>query len=164
MLLALRATGGWDDRRSTNLLDGGAPFYDTYACRDGGFVAVGALEPQFFRALVTGLDVPVDEAEQHDRSTWDRMRALFTHRFAERDRDDWARHFEGMDACVTPVLTYAEAPEHPHLKERGTFLDLGGVVQAAPAPRFSRTPAPAPASPSGSGGDEVGEVLRDWRR
>ncbi len=144
---AFRARGLWNDARGSNLLDGGAPFYRCYACRDGRFVAVGALEPRFYAALLAGLGVPPDEAPQYDPSGWPALHARFEALFATRDRDDWAVHFAGTEACVTPVLSLAEAPTHPHNAARGTFVDAG-VVQPAPAPRFgSGPPEPAPRPP-----------------
>ncbi len=141
MMMALRGMGQWSDGRQANLLDGGAPFYDTYACADGKFVAVGALEPQFFAALLTGLGIdPESLGAQYDRRNWPVMRATFTERFASRSRQQWAEHFAGADACVTPVLDWAEAADHPHLAARGVYVDGDHGRQAAPAPRFSRTP------------------------
>lgn len=144
----LRAAGLWDAgeaARGHNLLDGGAPFYDTYACADGRFVAVGALEPPFFAELLArlGLD-PSWRGRQYDRRAWPELRAALAAAFAMRSRDDWAAHFGASDACVAPVLTLAEAPAHPHLRARASFVEVDGVVQPAPAPRFSRTPAAAP--------------------
>ena len=141
---ALGARGLWSEARGANLLDGGAPFYRCYACRDGRFVAVGALEPQFYAALLAGLEIPAAEAPQFDMGGWPGLHARFAAVFAGRDRDDWAARFAGTDACVTPVLSLAEAPAHPHNAARGTFVDQG-VVQPAPAPRFGgETPVPAP--------------------
>jgi alpha-methylacyl-CoA racemase len=156
---ALGARGLWSEARGANLLDGGAPFYRCYACRDGRFVAVGALEPQFYAALLAELDVPAAEAPQFDRAAWPGLHARFAALFAMRDRADWAAHFAGSDACVTPVLTLAEAARHPHNVARATFVDQG-VVQPAPAPRFdgaapAPTPQPAPVS--------LDEALGRWR-
>ncbi len=136
---AFRARGLWSDQRGANLLDGGAPFYRCYACRDGGFVAVGALEPQFYAALLAGLGIPADEAPQFDIAGWPALHGRFAAMFATRDRDSWAEHFAGTDACVTPVLTLAEAPSHPHNAARGAFVEAG-VLQPAPAPRFDGAP------------------------
>ena len=138
-VLGLRGSGEWSDRRADNLLDGGAPFYDTYACADGRFVAVGALEPQFYAALLRGLALDGEALpDQLDRTGWPRLRERFAGIFASRTRDVWAAHFAGGEACVTPVLDFEEAAAHPHLAARGTFLRRDGVLQAAPAPRFSR--------------------------
>jgi alpha-methylacyl-CoA racemase len=161
-LYALRATGGWIDQRASNLLDGGAPFYDTYACADGLFVAVAALEPQFYVNLLEVLGLEPIWGEQYDREAWPAMRAAFTDAFRGRTRDDWAARFAGIDACVTPVLSYAETAGHPHLAERGTVLEVDGVTQAAPAPRFSRTPQDPPRPPVPPGSTPLAAVLSDW--
>lgn len=156
---ALGARGMWSDRRGENLLDGGAPFYRCYACRDGMFVAVGALEPQFHAALLAGLGLTAEEAPQYDRAAWPAQHARLEALFATRDRDDWVALFEGTDACVTPVLTAAEAPHHPHNVARKTFVEQG-VVQPSLAPRFSGGPAvPEPASADVSLEDAVAR----WR-
>ncbi len=137
---ALRARGLWSDAREANLLDGGTPFYRCYTCGDGGFVAVGALEPRFYAAFINGLGLAPDEAQQFDRSNWPALQARIKALFATRDRDDWAVHFSGTEACVTPVLTMAEAAAHPHNRARGTFVEAG-ITQPAPAPRFAETAA-----------------------
>ena len=161
MTLALTAMGAWRPERGTNLLDGGAPFYDTYACSDGEYVAVGALEPQFYAALLAGLGLDAASLpDQHDRAGWPVLRRMFRDAFASRTRDAWAAHFAGTDACVTPVLSFEEAAAHPHLAERGTYVRSDDVLQAAPAPRFSRTPAtlrPTPAE------EDLESVLARWR-
>lgn len=162
MMMSLRAIGGWRDVRQSNLLDGSSPFYDTYACSDGKFVAVGALEPQFYAALLDGLGIDAEElGGQNDRAGWPVMRERFTELFASKTRDEWAAHFGGTDACVTPVLTYGEASGHPHLAARGTYLEVNGIVQAAPAPRFSRTPCEVP-PPAPAGSTQAAQVLADW--
>jgi len=132
---ALASRGLWSEARGANLLDGGAPFYRCYTCRDGRFVAVGALEPQFYAALLKGLEIAPEDAPQFDLAGWPRLHERFAAAFAARDRDDWAARFADTDACVTPVLTLAEAPAHPHNAARRTFIDHG-VTQPAPAPRF----------------------------
>ncbi len=163
-LWSLRGQGLWSDERGTNLLDGGAPFYDVYACADGGHLAVGALEPQFYAALLDGLGLAdAGLPEQYDRAGWPRLRAAFTEAFAGRSRDEWAAHFDGTDACVTPVLDAGEVAGHPHLAARGTLVEIDGVLQAAPAPRFSRTPAYRPTPPCRPGGD-ARAVLDEWSR
>jgi alpha-methylacyl-CoA racemase len=157
----LRAAGGWQDARGSNLLDGGAPFYDTYATADGEYVAVGALEPQFYAALLHGLDlVDAGLPEQHDRDGWPVLRQRFTEAFAQRTRAEWEQVFAGTDACVSPVLSLAEAPAHPHAVARNAFVAVGGVTQPAPAPRFGRTPAHSPAPPPRPGAD-TDAVLAD---
>ncbi|GAB3141390.1 alpha-methylacyl-CoA racemase [Amycolatopsis stemonae] len=139
MMWAMRGRGEWSDERGTNLLDGGAPFYDTYECADGRYVAVGAIEPQFYAQLLAGLGLEADLPDRLDRTGWPALRARFAEAFHSAPRDHWAKVFDGTDACVTPVLTFEEAREHPHLVARGTLTVVDGVPQAAPAPRFSRT-------------------------
>lgn len=162
MFWAFRAMGVWDDRPESNLLDGGAPFYDTYACADGEYVAVGALEPQFYAQLLDGLGIdPAELPAQMDRSGWPEIRARLAATFATRSRDEWAAVFAGTDACVTPVLSFAEAAGHEHLAARGSLTTIDGVVQAAPAPRFSRTRPDRPSPPPKPGSD-TNDVLADW--
>ncbi|OBK74987.1 CaiB/BaiF CoA-transferase family protein [Mycobacterium sp. 1274761.0] len=147
MMWTMKATGSLRDERESFLLDGGAPFYRTYETSDGKYMAVGAIEPQFFAQLLTGLGLTADEVpNQFDLAAYPRMQEIFTNRFASRTRDQWAQVFAGTDACVTPVLTWTEAAQNEHLKARSTVIESGGVEQAAPAPRFSRTPA-APVGP-----------------
>jgi len=145
----LSALGGWTERRGTNLLDGGAPFYATYRCADDRWLAVGAIEPQFFAALIDGLGLDLDPSAQHDVARWPELREAIAARIASRSRDEWAERFEGSDACVTPVLTLDEVAHHPHNRARGTFgSPLEGAVpdgarghaMPSPAPRLSRTP------------------------
>jgi len=134
------ARGAWTDEREANLLDGGAPFYDTYACADGRHVAVGALEPKFFRALIERLGLAADPAfagDHLDPARWPAMRERLTSAFAARSRDAWTEVFAGTDCCVAPVLTFAEATQDPHNVARGTFRVFDGHTQPAPAPRFS---------------------------
>ena len=140
---ALRGQGAWSDRRGANLLDGGAPFYRCYRCRDGGFVAVAALEPRFYAALLHGLDIAPETAPQYDFAGWPALHARLEQIFAQRDRDDWAAAFADTEACVTPVLSLSEAPDHPHNLARATFED--GLP--TPAPRFDGAPIRAAASP-----------------
>jgi len=155
-------SGYWSDERGTNLLDSGAPFYDCYQCADGGYVAVGALEPQFFAALVAGLDLdPTTLPSQNDRDRWPELREAFETRFRARSRDEWAEHFSTMDACVSPVLTMGEAPSYPHNVERDGYVQVGGVRQPGPAPRFSESPAPVPSPPQIAGAN-TDEVLARW--
>jgi alpha-methylacyl-CoA racemase len=150
----LRALGAWQDERGVNLLDTGAPFYDTYQTADGGYVAVGALEARFYAELLAGLGLAgADLPAQHDRAGWPVLRARFTEVFATRTRDEWAEVFAGSDGCVSPVLSAAEAPGHPHNAARGTFTDIGGLMQPAPAPRFGRSAADHPAPPPKPGAD-----------
>ncbi|HZM78175.1 MAG TPA: CaiB/BaiF CoA-transferase family protein [Candidatus Limnocylindrales bacterium] len=151
MLLAMEEAGAWRPGRGTNLLDGGAPFYTIYECADGGHVAVGALEERFYHALVAGLGLDAAPLpDRDDPANWPALRELFASRFAERDRDEWARVFEATDACVTPVLSTAEAMRHPHLAQRRTFTEQ---AQPAPAPRFSRSGSAPPRSAPRVGAD-----------
>ena len=150
----LRAAGAWQDQRGSNLLDGGAPFYDTYQTADGKFIAVGALESKFYAELLDRLGLDAAELPaQLDRSGWPVLRDRLTAAFAQRTQAEWVTVFDGSDACVTPVLSMADAPGHPHNLARGTFIEVGGVCQPAPAPRFSRTPAAVPDPPPVPGSD-----------
>lgn len=159
----LKAGGLWTDEREANLLDGGSATYGVYRCSDGKFLALGAIEPHFRLALIESLGLAEDAGREEIAGA-----------ISTRGRDEWAAHFEGSDACVAPVLTLDEAPEHPHNRARGTFVDLDGVVQPGPSPRFSRSVAEAPAPPRkpGSDGeailsgigysaDEIGELRRE---
>ncbi|SOD74643.1 alpha-methylacyl-CoA racemase [Jatrophihabitans sp. GAS493] len=162
MIWTYRGVGAWSDERGVNLLDGGAPFYDTYECADGKYLAVGAIEPAFFRILCTGLELPYEESYDHtDREGWPELRSTLTRTIATRPRDEWATVFAGTDGCVTPVLDFAEAPQHPQLAAREAFIELGGIVQPAPAPRFSRTPAGRPTLAPESGA-QTAEVITQW--
>ena len=158
----LSAAGQWDiGRRQANLLDGGAPFYDTYATADGRFVAIGALEPKFFAELTTriGLD-PKFLACQYDRRQWPALREAMVAIFKARSRDEWCAALEGSDACFAPVLSLAEAPGHDHAAARGGFVQVGGVTQPAPAPRFSRSQAAEP-KPAVRPGSHTGLLLAE---
>ncbi|HYO86920.1 MAG TPA: CaiB/BaiF CoA-transferase family protein [Dermatophilaceae bacterium] len=162
MVYGVLGEGAWHDAREANLLDGGAPFYDTYRCADGRFVAVGALEPQFYAVLLRelGLDDRL-VGEQYDRRHWPAQRQAFAEVFAGRTRDAWATALADTDACVAPVLSLTEAPRHPHLQARGTFVTLDGVAQPRVAPRFSRTPGREPSPPREVGADTV-NTLMGW--
>ena len=162
MMWSFRASGMWSDERGANMLDTGAPFYDTYETADGKYVAVGAIEPQFYAQLLAGLGLTdADLPGQHDQDRKEELRAIFTKAFKAQDRDHWAGVFNGTDACVTPVLSFGEVETEPHITERGTFFRDGDNLEPAPAPRFSRT-APASPTPPGSGASDVETVLRDW--
>ncbi|MBV9291839.1 MAG: CoA transferase, partial [Frankiales bacterium] len=155
------AAGIWQDQRGSNLLDGGAPFYDTYECADGEWIAVGALERQFFAELVRVLDLADRIPPQHDIAQWPQLRKLLAETFATKSRDEWAALFADVDACVAPVMRLTEAKEHPHVRARETLVEIDGVTQPAPAPRFDRTPgaiAGAPRLP----GEDTTSTLRDW--
>jgi alpha-methylacyl-CoA racemase len=159
MAWTMKAIGSLKDEREAFLLDGGAPFYRTYETADGRYMAVGAIEPQFFAQLLIGLGLTVDNIPgQFERERYDEMRATFAERFAARTRDEWTGIFAGTDACVNPVLTWTEAGDNEHLLARGTLIEANGLLQAAPAPRFSRTPPGVPGSPpqAGTSIDEIG--------
>jgi alpha-methylacyl-CoA racemase len=161
---SLRANGLWSDERGTNKLDGGAPYYDTYVCADGRYVAVGAIEPQFYAALLQGLDVDAAGVpDQNDRTRWPELRAVLAGAFWKHERDHWAKVFAGSDACVTPVLSFGEVETEPHITERGTFYTADGHLQPAPAPRFSRS-VPAEPTPPGEPELDLDDVVRDWTR
>ncbi|MEO5845933.1 MAG: CaiB/BaiF CoA-transferase family protein [Caldimonas sp.] len=156
MFSGLMAGGQWrDGERGDNILDSGAPWYDTYATRDGQHVAIGAIEAKFYAELLErlGLDASL-AATQHDRGTWPALRARFVDCFAARSRAEWEVVFEGSDACFSPVLSFAESRRHPHVAARGGTIEVGGIAQPAPAPRFGRTPGEASRPPPerGSGG------------
>ena len=149
MVYGFKAAGTWNNERGDNLLDGGAHFYDTYVCADGKFIAMGAIEPQFyaeFRRLVGLADEP-DFDHQGDKPWWPRLKVRLADLFRTRTRDEWCSLLEGSDACVTPVLDWNEAPEHPHNRARGTFARDAGLLQPAPAPRFSGHDLRLPARP-----------------
>jgi alpha-methylacyl-CoA racemase len=148
--------GLWRDERGVNLLDTGAHFYDVYETADAKFVSIGSIEPQFYRELLrlTGLDADPDFAErQMDHSAWPELKARLAEVFRTKTRDEWCAVMEHTDVCFAPVLSLHEAPHHPHNIARGTFLDLAGTTQPAPAPRFDRTPAAVPSPPPAAGAD-----------
>jgi alpha-methylacyl-CoA racemase len=159
----VRADGNWSDDRGTNLLDGGAPFYDTYETSDGGHMAVGALERRFYQQLLVGLglDTDPDLPGQMDRERWPELRDRFAKTFLSRSRAEWTRTFADLDACVSPVLSPWEVADAKHTLARDGFVEVGGIVQPAPAPRFSRTPAMTPRPPRVPGEDSA-QVLADW--
>ncbi|MET0591871.1 MAG: CaiB/BaiF CoA-transferase family protein [Polyangiaceae bacterium] len=163
MFYAFRNMGLWSEERGTNVLDSGAHFYEVYATKDGKYVAVGAIEPQFYAELLTRLGLAGDARFQGqlDRDAWPELKRAFEAVFKEKTRDEWAKIFEGSDACVAPVLSALEAPEHPHHVARKTFTTVAGALQPSPAPRFSRTPL-AIARPPAAPGAHTDEALRDW--
>ncbi|EFC86661.1 CoA transferase [Parafrankia sp. EUN1f] len=164
MAWAHRAMGVWSDERSSNILDGAAPFYRTYVCGDGRYIAVGAIEPQFYAQLLAGVGLTAEELPgQYDRAGWPVVGARLAGIFATRPRDEWAAVFAGTDACVTPVLAFGEVSTHPHMAERQTIVTVDGAEQAAPAPRFTRTPTAAPIGPRPTG-TPVEDVLAGWRQ
>ena len=157
----LRAGGRWTDARGTNLLDGGAPFYQTYECADGRHVVVGALEPRFSAELLDRIGVARDDPDRqrlYDPSAWPELKQRLAAVFRTRNRDEWVELLEGGDACFAPVLSLGEAPAHPHNVARAVFTEVGGVVQPAPAPRFSVTPGTV-AGPAPGMGQHTSDVL-----
>ena len=162
MTYTLRSSGIWKEERGTNLLDTGAHFYEVYETSDGGFMALGAIEPQFYAALLRGLDLEGEDLpEQMDREAWPQMKERFAALFATKTRDEWEAVFEGTDACVAPVLSPWEAPSNAHMRARGTFTEVAGVVQPSPAPRFQGTPG-AIRRPPPNPGQHGDEALADW--
>ena len=162
MFHGLAASGMWGEARGANLLDGSKPFYRCYACADGRFVAVGALEPQFFAQLLAGLGLEGEGFAQYDPSGWPRMEAVFAGTFLTCTRDEWETVFAGSDACVSPVLSFAEAPTHPHNAARGTYISIGGVTQPAPAPRFLDNKAGDP--PANANEVAFDEIMSRWSK
>jgi len=162
MMWSFRSQGLWSDERGTNMLDTGAPYYDTYETADGKYMSIGAIEPQFYAELLKGLGLDdADLPDQNDMARWPELREAFTKAFAAHDRDHWAKVFAGTDACAAPVLSFAEVLTEPHIAERNTFFDEGGNLQPMPAPRFSRS-VPAVPTPPGPRGADTEAVLRDW--
>jgi alpha-methylacyl-CoA racemase len=159
MIHSFRAMGIWDEARGTNILDTGAHFYDVYETADGKWVSIGSIEPQFYAELLekTGLsneDLPF----QHDKSQWPALKERMAAIFKAKTRDEWDEVLEGSDVCYAPVLSMGEAPTHPHNARRGTFVEIAGVVQPGPAPRFSRTPSSLPTPPAHAG-QHTDEIL-----
>lgn len=161
MMYGFRSAGQWSVQRGENLLDGGAHFYATYACADGKYVAVGAIEPQFYAILRERCGIAHDPAfdAQMDAARWPLLKLRMADVFRTRTRDEWSRLFADCDACVAPVLDWDEAPAHAHNRARGTFLEVDGVTQPAPAPRFSRT---VPDAPKHVSGHSAASVLQHW--
>jgi alpha-methylacyl-CoA racemase len=152
---ALHAAGSFSDKRGENLLDSGAFFYDVYECADGGYVSIAPIEDKFLEEFLRRMEIdPADMPAKMDRRHWPAAKARIAQRFKTKSREEWCRLLEGSDACFAPVLSLAEAPRHPHNLARGTFVEIDGIVQPAPAPRFSRTPAarPTPPEPAGARG------------
>jgi len=162
MFSGMLAGNRWSEVRGENVLDTGAPWYDTYETKDGKYVAIGSIEPKFYDDLLLRLGLQAsDLPKQHDRKGWPALRKTFAGKFLERTRDDWCKVFDGSDACFAPVLTFSEAQAHPHNVARKTYTRSGKVDQPAPAPRFSRTPGKIRREPPerGQGGKEA---LKDW--
>ena len=162
MTYSLKAAGYWNNERESNWLDGAAPFYRTYECADGKWLALGALEDRFHDVLLEKLGLPKsDFADRWNSQSWPRLHARLDALFRTRTRSQWCELLEGSDACVTPVLDMDEAPKHPHNRARATFLNPDDRAQPAPAPRFSRTACGVPRPPADLGRDSI-EILRDW--
>jgi len=162
MIYAFMAMGIWQDDPGTNILDTGAPFYEVYECADGKFLAVGAIETQFYAELLKRTGLENEELPfQLDRPQWPAMKERFAALFKTKTRDEWAAILEGTDACSAPVLSLSEAHTHPHNRARGTFVEKDGILQPAPAPRFSRTP-PEISRPASAPGADTDEVLGAW--
>ncbi len=162
MMHGMMAMGFWDIERGTNMLDTGAFFYEVYRTKDDKFVSVGSIEPQFYAALVEHTGLGGDQPPpQMDRASWPALKEELAAIFVTRTRDEWCELLEGHDICFAPVLSMAEAPEHPHMAARGTFVDVAGITQPGPAPRFSRTPG-AITSPAPHAGQHTDEALVDW--
>ena len=154
-------TGVWHSERGTNLVDSGAPFYDVYETADAKWLAIGGLEPRFYTDLVKLLNLPDDLPDQHDQTEWPRMKRIFAEAIRARTRDEWMTAAEGLSPCVTPVLDISEAPAHPHNAARGSFVEIDGLVQPAPAPRFSRSKAEVDRRPPIPGEHTVSALI-DW--
>jgi alpha-methylacyl-CoA racemase len=162
MFYGFKASGAWQEQRRSNLLDGGAHFYDTYQCADGRWVSIGSIEPQFYALLLekTGIADP-EFARQMDRSLWPKLREKLAAVIAGKTQAEWTQIMAGTDVCFAPVLDLDEAPKHPHNVARETFVDVAGVVQPAPAPRFSATPGAIQGPPPAIGAHDR-EALLDW--
>jgi alpha-methylacyl-CoA racemase len=163
MMYGMHAAGLWTDDRGSNRLDSGTPWYDVYETSDGRWISVGSNEPQFYEALLDrlGVDRSTFPTDRHDRKGWPAIRACFTQKFREKTRDEWCEIMTGHEVCFAPVLSMSEAPQHPHMKARGNFIELDGVVQPTPAPRFSRT-KPEIRHAAGSVNQQADDALRDW--
>jgi alpha-methylacyl-CoA racemase len=159
---AFLASGTFKEERAANLLDGGAPYYDIYETADGRHMSVGALEPQFYEELVDLLGIRDAAPDRYDADRAEELRAVIATRFRERTQQEWATVFDGTDACVAPILPLSEAVDHPHIKQRGVFVEKDGLVQPAPAPRFSRTGATLGLPPAPAPGAHTREALAAW--
>jgi alpha-methylacyl-CoA racemase len=161
MFHSMRAMGVWNDERGTNLLDTGSHFYDVYECADGRYISIGSIEPQFYSELLrlTGLDQEEDFASQMVKTAWPDLKERITAVFMTKTRDEWCEIMDATDVCFAPVLTLAEAPDHPHNQHRAVFTEIKGVTQPNPSPRFSRTRETIQGPPAHPGQD-TDEVLR----
>ena len=161
-IYGMKAMGAWVDERGSNILDTASPFYDTYETSDGKYVSIGSIEPQFYAELIEKLGLAGEELpHQMDKAQWPAMKERFAQIFRTKSRDEWCAIMEGSDVCFAPVLSLDEAPRHPHNVERGTFVEIDGIVQTAPAPRFSRTPGEIQGVADGAG-QHTAEALANW--
>jgi len=157
------AGGTQNEERGTNIVDSGAPFYDVYECQDGKWISIGPIEARFHRELLERLGLPATQPVSHmDRGHWEAAREVFTRTFRTRTRDQWCELLEGSDVCFAPVLSFKEAPDHPHFVSRGSFVEVAGVRQPMPAPRFSRTPSAVPRVPQAPDPARFGQALSGW--
>lgn len=164
LFFGLNAAGLWGAQRGTNVLDSGAPFYDVYECADGRWISLGPIEAKFYRQLLEKLDLDPDQmAGQQDRAGWAQSKMRIAQRIKIRTREEWTALLEGTDVCFAPVLSFDEAPGHPHLKARSTFVQVDGITQPAPAPRFSRTTPDAPRAPKVLSVQDLEDVISSWR-
>ncbi len=162
--MGLHAAGMIDGQRGTNLLDSGAPFYEVYECADGKYITVGPIERKFYLQLLERLqlqDHPLLR-EQMNRTQWPQAKQVLAAKFKERSRDEWTQLLGDLDVCFAPVLDFDEAPHHPHIQARGTLTEIDGVIQPAPGPRFSRTPAARPEPPAALSTDNAVAALQGW--
>jgi crotonobetainyl-CoA:carnitine CoA-transferase CaiB-like acyl-CoA transferase len=163
VLVGLKQAGMMAGERGTNLLDSGAPFYDVYECADGKYISVGSIEPKFYVQLLDRIGVdPAELGDQNDQRNWPKAKEILAERFRTKTRAEWTALLEGTDACFAPVLNVAEAYEHPHLKARKTYINVAGVNQPAPAPRFSRTTLETPVPPAELNTANATDALRGW--
>jgi alpha-methylacyl-CoA racemase len=162
MFYGMKGAGIWKEQRRSNLLDGGAHFYDTYQCKGGGWISIGSIEPQFYALLLekTGINDP-EFQRQHDRAAWPSLRAKLADVIATKTREEWTEIMGATDVCFAPILDLDEAPRHPHNVARETFVDVAGVIQPAPAPRFSATPGAIQGPPPAIGAHDEA-ALTDW--
>jgi alpha-methylacyl-CoA racemase len=162
MIWGVRAVGAWDEERGVNMLDTGSPNYEVYETADHKYVAIGSLEPQFYAELLDRLGLAAEDLPApHDRERREELRARFTEVFGSKTRDEWCALLEGTDVCFAPVLPMSEAAQHPHIRARNTVVEYEGVLQPAPAPRFSRTPGEI-RRPRAKAGEHTDEVLSEW--
>ncbi len=163
LFYGLHGAGQWQNQRGSNVLDSGAPFYDVYECQDGQWISIGPIEARFYRQLLDKLDLDaVALGAQNDRATWPAAKAQIAQRFRTRTREQWCTLLEGSDVCFSPVLSFAEAPQHPHMKARKTLIEVDGVVQPAPAPRFSRSVTGQPTPPLAHPDTDFATIQKSW--